>query len=299
MSDKVAPTSRSTRGRREPPPQSFQERLGDRCAQRRRRRRDDARAAARSSGACGEGRLLEQLDRVAALAHEELRGGDVDRARRLRASRRRRRGRPRGGRARARASPSRAAARRRRASPAPSRRCTRSSSPRRRGSRSGPSAAAPRAAGRSDGRRDHARRPTPRARRSRRRSRTTTSPIVGPSATASESEKNGMPRFALTEPSIGSTTTRTAPPAPNDRTPSSSETSMKSGSERLEPRDDGVLGRRVDRRRVVAALARPQHRLALDPRRQSPRTTSMSATQAAAELEPVDASYAGGRAGRS
>ena len=38
-----------------------------------------------------------------------------------------------------------------------------------------------------------------------------------------------------------------------------------------ESRDDGVLGRLVDRGRLVAALAEPQHRLALGPRRQSRR----------------------------
>ena len=96
-----------------------------------------------------------------------------------------------------------------------------------------------------------------------------TSPIVGPSATASENEKNGIPRFAFTEPSIGSTTTLLAPPAPNARSPSSSETSTKSSLERGEPLDDGVLGRLIDRCRVVAALARPEHRLALHARGQS------------------------------
>src|SRR5579872_1383772 len=38
-----------------------------------------------------------------------------------------------------------------------------------------------------------------------------TSRIVSPSATAIDSEKNGMPRFAFSEPSIGSTTTRVLP----------------------------------------------------------------------------------------
>ena len=83
-----------------------------------------------------------------------------------------------------------------------------------------------------------------------------TSSIVGPSATASESEKYGIPRLALTEPSTGSTTTRTGPPSPKPRSPSSSETSVKSQLERLEPTDDRVLAGGVDRRRVVAALAR-------------------------------------------
>src|SRR6185503_13759519 len=52
--------------------------------------------------------------------------------------------------------------------------------------------------------------------------------MVAPSATASESAKNGIPRLALREPSIGSTTTCVAPPAPNARSPSSSEISVKS-----------------------------------------------------------------------
>src|SRR5438094_527040 len=52
--------------------------------------------------------------------------------------------------------------------------------------------------------------------------------MVAPSATASERAKNGMPRLAFSEPSIGSTTTCVAPPAPNARSPSSSEISMKS-----------------------------------------------------------------------
>ena len=80
--------------------------------------------------------------------------------------------------------------------------------------------------------------------------------MVGPSATASEKEKNGMPRFAFTDPSIGSTTTLQRPPAPKVLSPSSSETSTKSSSSADEPRDDRILGRLVDRSRVVATLAR-------------------------------------------
>src|SRR2546430_13626467 len=38
-----------------------------------------------------------------------------------------------------------------------------------------------------------------------------TSSIVQPSARASESEKNGIPRFAFSEPSMGSTTTTCGP----------------------------------------------------------------------------------------
>src|SRR5256886_15660030 len=47
--------------------------------------------------------------------------------------------------------------------------------------------------------------------------------MVAPSATASESAKNGIPRLASSDPSIGSTTTCVAPPEPNVRSPSSSE----------------------------------------------------------------------------
>jgi hypothetical protein len=46
--------------------------------------------------------------------------------------------------------------------------------------------------------------------------------MVSPSATAIESEKNGIPRFALSEPSIGSTMT-SGSAAPPSR-PISSET---------------------------------------------------------------------------
>ena len=54
--------------------------------------------------------------------------------------------------------------------------------------------------------------------------------MVPPSATASESEKKGMSRFAFSEPSIGSQTTRQGAPEPKTRSPSSSETSVKCSS---------------------------------------------------------------------
>ena len=77
-----------------------------------------------------------------------------------------------------------------------------------------------------------------------------TSPIVPPSATATESEKNGSPRFALIEPSIGSSTT----PGYHrpTRTPSSSETSVKPCRPRRSGHDRPLDGG-VDRGRVVAA----------------------------------------------
>src|SRR4051794_26903239 len=58
----------------------------------------------------------------------------------------------------------------------------------------------------------------------------TTSSIVSPSATAIETAKKGMPRLALSEPSIGSTTT-SGRPAPPTR-PTSSETTPPAASRR-------------------------------------------------------------------
>src|SRR6266496_2397254 len=52
--------------------------------------------------------------------------------------------------------------------------------------------------------------------------------MVAPSPTANESAKNGIPRLAFSDPSIGSTTTCVGPPEPNVRSPSSSEISVKS-----------------------------------------------------------------------
>src|SRR3989440_4601290 len=52
--------------------------------------------------------------------------------------------------------------------------------------------------------------------------------MVAPSATATDSAKNGMPRLAFKEPSIGSTTTCLGPPEPNARSPGSPEISVKS-----------------------------------------------------------------------
>ena len=91
-----------------------------------------------------------------------------------------------------------------------------------------------------------------------------------------------MPRLQLTEPSIGSTTTRSGPPAPKARSPSSSETSSRSSLERVESRHDRLLGRCVDRRRVVATLARPQHGLPLEAAGQRDSASSTSATQSRA-----------------
>ena len=60
------------------------------------------------------------------------------------------------------------------------------------------------------------------------------------------------------------------------------------GLERLEPRHDRVLGGSVDRGRVVAALACPQHRLTLGPGRQRLQDAVDVRDAAAAESQPVD-----------
>ena len=77
-----------------------------------------------------------------------------------------------------------------------------------------------------------------------------------------------MPRFAFTDPSIGSTTTLNAP---SRSEPASSQLLRHEHevlAERGKPLDDGVLGSLIDRGRVVSTLAPPQHGLALDTRRQ-------------------------------
>ena len=89
-----------------------------------------------------------------------------------------------------------------------------------------------------------------------------------PSATASESEKNGMSRFAFSEPSIGSQTTRHGAPVPKTALAELLGDEREVLVEVLEPVHDRRLGRGVDRRRVVAADAGLEDGLALDPRRQ-------------------------------
>ena len=56
--------------------------------------------------------------------------------------------------------------------------------------------------------------------------------------------------------------------------------------ELLEPPDDGRLGGRVDRSRVVAADAQPEHRLALDSSRQFGEHRLDVADRGAADVEP-------------
>ena len=88
-----------------------------------------------------------------------------------------------------------------------------------------------------------------------------------------------MSRFAFSEPSIGSQTTRQRPPLPKTRSPSSSDTS-EIPVELLEPPDDGRLGGRVDRGRVVAADAQPEHGSRSTRVGSSASTASMSPTAA-------------------
>ena len=118
-----------------------------------------------------------------------------------------------------------------------------------------------------------------------------TSPIVGPSATAIESAKKGIPRLAFTEPSTGSTTTQ--------RRAAVAEAALAEllGDERerlparmqpLQPLDDLALGRLVDGGGVVAADTGPEDRLAVGPCRQPVEDLAQVADGAAALLEPVD-----------
>ena len=115
-----------------------------------------------------------------------------------------------------------------------------------------------------------------------------TSPIAGPSATASESEKNGIPRLAFTEPSIGSTIDAHRPARAEGALAELLRDEQEIRLERLEPGDHRVLGRCVDRRRVVAALTAPQHRLPLAAGRELGEDEVDVRDAVAAEAEPVD-----------
>ena len=92
-----------------------------------------------------------------------------------------------------------------------------------------------------------------------------------------------MPRFALSEPSIGSTTTTVAPSPrradllADDRDP----------VDQPKPREDRVLGRLVDRGRLVAAFALADDRLALGARRQRGEHGAHVLDARAADREPV------------
>ena len=110
---------------------------------------------------------------------------------------------------------------------------------------------------------------------------------MGPSATATDTEKNGMPRFAFTDPSIGSTTTRIVPPPLTSRTPASSDTTREAELlDRAQPVEDALLGARVDRRRLVAALALAQDGLPLLAGRQLDEQVADVLDRGAAGVEP-------------
>ena len=97
-----------------------------------------------------------------------------------------------------------------------------------------------------------------------------TSRISGPSATARDSAKYGMPRLAFSEPSIGSSTTRVSLVAegPLAELLGHEREVVPCRVQRLEPPHDRRLRSRVDRSRVVAAEPRPDDRLAVGARRQ-------------------------------
>src|SRR6266487_125168 len=94
--------------------------------------------------------------------------------------------------------------------------------------------------------------------------------MAWPSATATEKEKNGIPRFALTEPSIGSTTTCVEP---LPRRPASSDTTVSSS-----PRDS--------RRRRIACSAAASIAVVSSPPSPSPTTGSRSARVGSSSSTP-------------
>ena len=116
---------------------------------------------------------------------------------------------------------------------------------------------------------------------------TTTSPIDGPSAIAIESANQGMPRLAFRLPSIGSTTTTGPGAVAEDALAELLRDEREvEAPERSSTRDDGGLGGGVDGGRVVAALARAQHRLALVAGRQLGDGAGHGRRGRAAQLEP-------------
>ena len=108
--------------------------------------------------------------------------------------------------------------------------------------------------------------------------------MVSPSATAIETEKNGIPRLALSDPSIGSTTMRKGPSL--SRMPTSSETIVAPSTAR-EPLKDHALGGGVDRSRLVSSLAVADDRLPLDAGGQLDEDAANVLDRLAAEREPV------------
>ena len=82
--------------------------------------------------------------------------------------------------------------------------------------------------------------------------------MVEPSATATLRQKNGRPRLALSEPSMGSTTTVVGPPPPKSRVAellADQPEARAAGGHGLELADDDVLRGAVDGGGGVAALA--------------------------------------------
>ena len=98
-----------------------------------------------------------------------------------------------------------------------------------------------------------------------------------------------MPRFALSDPSIGSTTTSGSASPP--RRPTSSETT--SAGSIADPSEDHVLRGLVDRGRVVAAEPRAHHGLALDAGRQAFEHGLDVRDRGPAQLQPISHSSSG------
>ena len=95
-----------------------------------------------------------------------------------------------------------------------------------------------------------------------------------------------MLRFAFSEPSIGSQTTRHGVPVPKTRSPSSSETSVKSWSS-----CSSRCTTAVSAAASIAVVSSPpspcgEHRLALDARGQLGEHASDISDRVAAHLEP-------------
>ena len=129
-----------------------------------------------------------------------------------------------------------------------------------------------------------------------------TSSIRGPEATASESEKNGMPRLAFRLPSIGSQTTVTpSPPSPKTRRPELLRDQREAERNGLEHLDHRGLRRGVHRGRLVAPLAVAHPRLPLEPRRQLPERapTARAASRQTSSQSSAVIRRRGRRGGRS
>ena len=107
-----------------------------------------------------------------------------------------------------------------------------------------------------------------------------------PSATASESEKNGMSALGVQRAVDRIDDDAPGLPAPEDPLAELLGDEREVLVERLEPVHDRGLSGGVDRRRVVAALALGEHGLALDSGRQLGEHGLDVADGVAAHLEP-------------